>query len=107
MTVRCANCGRRCASLLRHRACPCHPRFPHWPKQSRWLGVGERRPVMDIVDAQVHVNRLVADWQTADPESVLQAAITAMDAVGIGAVLIAESRGYDAQMRPNLGTVLP
>jgi len=62
---------------------------------------------MEIVDAQVHLNQLVPDWRTADYDRVIAESITAMDAVGVGAVLIAESRGFDAQMRPALGPVLP
>src|SRR5713226_5308487 len=50
---------------------------------------------MEIVDAQVHVNRLVTDWQTTDTDNGLLAATTAMDAVGVDVVLIAESRGHD------------
>jgi L-fuconolactonase len=62
---------------------------------------------MEVVDAQVHVNRLVADWQTAEPDGVLQAAISAMDAVGVDSVLLAESWGYDAHMRPARSQLLP
>jgi L-fuconolactonase len=62
---------------------------------------------MEIVDAQVHLNQLVSDWQTADPDSVISTAITAMDAIGIDTVLIAESRGFNANMRPALGPELP
>jgi hypothetical protein len=63
--------------------------------------------VMEVVDAQVHLNQLVPDWRTADADTVLATALVTMDAVGIDAVLIAESRGADAQLRPSLGTVLP
>jgi L-fuconolactonase len=62
---------------------------------------------MEIVDAQVHLNQLVHDWQSADPERVIATAITTMDALGIDAVLIAESRGFNANMQPALGPVLP
>jgi predicted TIM-barrel fold metal-dependent hydrolase len=62
---------------------------------------------MHIVDAQVHLNQLVDDWRDADPDTVIATAITTMDALGIERVLIAESRGFDAQMRPALGHVLP
>jgi L-fuconolactonase len=62
---------------------------------------------MHIVDAQVHLNQLVPDWRTADPDHVISTAITTMDAVGIDAVLIAESRGFDSKMRPALGPELP
>jgi predicted TIM-barrel fold metal-dependent hydrolase len=62
---------------------------------------------MEIIDAQVHVNRLVANWQTVDADAVLLAATTTMDALGIDVVLIAESHGYDAQMRPLQAHVLP
>ena len=42
-----------------------------------------------------------------DPDAVLATAIVTMDAVGIDAVLIAETHGMNAQLRPALGTVLP
>ena len=56
---------------------------------------------------QVHLNQLVKDWSTADLDSVIATAISAMDAVGIETVLIAESRGFTADMRPALGPALP
>jgi predicted TIM-barrel fold metal-dependent hydrolase len=48
---------------------------------------------VEIVDAQVHVNRFPPDWRTAenDTDAVLDMAIAAMDAVGVNAVLVAES----------------
>jgi predicted TIM-barrel fold metal-dependent hydrolase len=45
---------------------------------------------LEVVDAQVHLNRLGAGWQTADPHAVIERAIVAMDAVGVDAVLIGE-----------------
>jgi predicted TIM-barrel fold metal-dependent hydrolase len=60
-----------------------------------------------IVDSQVHLNQLVEDWRTADPDSVIATAIAAMDAIGVDRVLIAESRGFDTNMRPALGPALP
>jgi predicted TIM-barrel fold metal-dependent hydrolase len=62
---------------------------------------------MEIVDAQVPLNQLVKDWSTADPDSVIATAIAAMDAIGIDVVLIAESRGFTANMQPALGPRLP
>src|SRR5260370_4690747 len=62
---------------------------------------------MDIVDAQVHLNQLVPDWRTADTDAVIATGIQTMDAVGINAALIAESRGFDSKMRPALGPELP
>ena len=63
---------------------------------------------MEIVDAQVHLNQLVPDWRTADPDAVIATALVTMDAVGIDTVLIAESRGVDPRtLRPALATVLP
>jgi predicted TIM-barrel fold metal-dependent hydrolase len=61
---------------------------------------------MEIIDAQVHVNRLPRDWQTAelDTDTVLEAAVAAMDAVGVDTVLIAEAWGQDADKH---GAVLP
>ena len=45
---------------------------------------------MEIVDAQVHLNRLGTNWETTAPREVVEQAIVAMDAVGIDAVLIGE-----------------
>src|SRR3954467_10782259 len=62
---------------------------------------------MEIIDAQVHLNNLLPDWQTVDLDSAVRAGVTVLDAVGIDRVLIAESWGLDAQMRPARATVLP
>src|SRR4030081_1779293 len=62
---------------------------------------------MEIVDAQVHLNQLVPDWRTADSDATIATGIQTMDAVGVNTVLIAESRGFDARMRPALGPELP
>jgi L-fuconolactonase len=62
---------------------------------------------MEIVDAQVHLNQLVPDWRTADADAVIATGLQVMDAVGVRAALIAESRGFDARMRPALGPELP
>jgi predicted TIM-barrel fold metal-dependent hydrolase len=62
---------------------------------------------MDIVDAQVHLNQLVPDWRTVETDAVIATGIQAMDAVGVRAALIAESRGFDSKMRPALGPELP
>ena len=61
---------------------------------------------IEIIDAQVHLNQLVANWQTASVDSVIATGIEAMDAVGIDRVLIGEARGFDSQFRP-LGKELP
>lgn len=45
---------------------------------------------MDIVDAQVHANRLGPHWETADLATTVDLAVAAMDAVGVHATLIAE-----------------
>jgi L-fuconolactonase len=63
--------------------------------------------VIEIVDAQVHLNQLVPDWRTAETDAVIATGIQAMDAVGVQAALIAESRGFDSKMRPALGPELP
>ena len=62
---------------------------------------------LEIVDAQVHLNQLVPDWRTADTDAVLATGVQVMDAVGVHAALIAESRGFDSKMRPALGPELP
>jgi L-fuconolactonase len=61
---------------------------------------------IEIIDAQVHLNQLSADWRTASIDSLIAAGIQAMDAVGIDRVLIGEAHGFDAQFRP-LGEELP
>jgi L-fuconolactonase len=62
---------------------------------------------IEIVDAQVHLNQIVPDWRTAEADAVIATSIQVMDAVGVDAALIAESRGFDARMRPALGPELP
>jgi hypothetical protein len=61
---------------------------------------------MEIIDAQVHLNQLVADWRTASIDSVIASGIQAMDAVGVQRVLIGEAHGFNARMRP-AGLELP
>ena len=63
--------------------------------------------VIEIVDAQVHLNQIMPDWRSAPIDSAIATGIQAMDAVGVHAVLIAESRGFDSKMRPALGPELP
>jgi L-fuconolactonase len=55
---------------------------------------------LEIIDAQVHLNQLVADWRTASIDSVLATGVQAMDAVGVDRVLIGEAHGFDAKFRP-------
>jgi len=50
---------------------------------------------MDIVDAQVHLNRLGSDWERTDPALILDYAVVTMDALGLSAVLIDEWAGFD------------
>src|SRR5437763_16747492 len=50
---------------------------------------------MDIVDAQVHLNRLGSDWQHAPPALIVDYAVATMDALGLSAVLIDEWAGFD------------
>jgi predicted TIM-barrel fold metal-dependent hydrolase len=61
---------------------------------------------IEIIDAQVHLNQLGPDWQTASIDSVIATGIEAMDAVGIDKVLIGEAHGFDSKFRP-LGEELP
>ena len=61
---------------------------------------------MEIVDAQVHLNNLLPDWKTVDLDAAVRAGVTVMDAVGIDRVLIAESWGFDDQMRPARAQIL-
>src|SRR5262249_49070095 len=49
---------------------------------------------MDIVDAQVHLNRLGANWEHTDNTLKVDNAIATMDALGLNAVLIDEWAGF-------------
>ena len=61
---------------------------------------------MEIIDAQVHLNQLVPDWQTLPIDTLIAAGIQAMDAVGIDKVLIGETHGFSPKMLP-VGEELP
>jgi L-fuconolactonase len=50
---------------------------------------------MDIVDAQVHLNRLGDHWQHVDQGVIVDYAVATMDALGLDAVLIDEWAGFD------------
>jgi predicted TIM-barrel fold metal-dependent hydrolase len=50
---------------------------------------------MDIVDAQVHLNRLGSDWQHTPAEVIVDYAVVTMDALGLSAILIDEWAGFD------------
>jgi predicted TIM-barrel fold metal-dependent hydrolase len=50
---------------------------------------------MDIVDAQVHLNRLGTDWQHTEQGLIVDYAVATMDALGLDAVLIDEWAGFD------------
>jgi len=54
---------------------------------------------MDIVDSQVHLNRLGSDWEHTDHALVVDYAVVTMDALGLSAILIDEWTGFDDQMR--------
>ena len=56
----------------------------------------------DVVDAQVHANRLAPRWRTESIPSSVDAAIAAMDAVGVAALMHDEYAGLDPE-----GNVLP
>ncbi len=62
---------------------------------------------MQSFDAQVHLNQIVADWETADPAAVVETAVVAMDAVGVDVVLICEFMGFDNHRRQRPGYDLP
>jgi predicted TIM-barrel fold metal-dependent hydrolase len=49
---------------------------------------------MDIVDAQVHLNRLDADWEHLEAAHKVDSAVATMDALGLTAVLIDEWAGF-------------
>jgi predicted TIM-barrel fold metal-dependent hydrolase len=57
---------------------------------------------MEVFDSQVHANQISPRWTTAPLIECVDAAVAAMDAVGIATVLIDEFSGFDPQ-----GRVLP
>jgi L-fuconolactonase len=62
---------------------------------------------MDIVDAQVHLNRLGSDWERTDDALIVDYAVVTMDALGLDAILIDEWAGFDEKRRHLPGYVLP
>jgi len=50
---------------------------------------------MDIVDAQVHLNRFGNNWEHTDHALIADYAVATMDALGLSAVLIDEWAGFD------------
>jgi predicted TIM-barrel fold metal-dependent hydrolase len=50
---------------------------------------------MDIVDAQVHLNRLGSDWEHTPHPLIVDYAVATMDALGLSAILIDEWAGWD------------
>ena len=50
---------------------------------------------MNIVDAQVHLNRLGSNWEHTDAAVAVDYAVATMDALGLSAVLIDEWAGFD------------
>jgi L-fuconolactonase len=49
---------------------------------------------VEIVDAQLHPNRMGPDWADADPQTLVAATVAAMDAVGVRAALLDEWSGW-------------
>jgi predicted TIM-barrel fold metal-dependent hydrolase len=56
---------------------------------------------MDIVDTQVHANRMGPNWRTVDLATTVDVVVAAMDAVGVGATLIAEQASADLLRDPD------
>jgi L-fuconolactonase len=50
---------------------------------------------MDIVDSQVHLNRLGSNWQHTQHDVIVDYAVATMDALGLSAILIDEWAGFD------------
>ena len=62
---------------------------------------------VDIVDAQVHLNRLGSNWEHTDLGLIVDYAVVTMDALGLNAILIDEWAGFDERRRHLPGYVLP
>src|SRR5262249_21397176 len=69
--------------------------------------MSDRMPPMDIVDAQVHLNRIGSDWERTDHALIVDYAVVTMDALGLDAILIDEWAGFDEKRRHLPGYVLP
>ncbi len=50
---------------------------------------------LEIVDAQVHPNRIGPRWRDASPDELVDATVAAMAAVGVEAALLGEYAGWD------------
>ena len=62
---------------------------------------------LDIVDAQVHLNRIGPAWRVAELTTTLELGIAAMDAAGVDALLIDERWGTDLLVDDRHFDVLP
>jgi predicted TIM-barrel fold metal-dependent hydrolase len=63
--------------------------------------------MLEIVDGQVHANQIAHNWKAADVGSAVESAISAMDAVGVHAVLVDEYSGVEAGRHIKPGFVGP
>ena len=62
---------------------------------------------MEIIDAQLHPNRMGPDWTDAGPEALVAATVAAMDAVGVDAALLDEWSGWTEDGRSLPGHDMP
>jgi len=62
---------------------------------------------MEILDAQVHLNQLGADWESMGVDAAIARSIVAMDAAGIDAALVDEFVRFDEQWNHHPGFVGP
>jgi predicted TIM-barrel fold metal-dependent hydrolase len=62
---------------------------------------------MEIIDAQLHPNRMGPDWADAEPETLVTATVAAMDAIGVRAALLDEWSGWTSDGRSLPGHDLP
>jgi predicted TIM-barrel fold metal-dependent hydrolase len=54
---------------------------------------------LGIVDAQVHANQIAPGWHNSDTRAAVEAAVAAMDAVGVRTLIHDEVTGVDADLR--------
>jgi predicted TIM-barrel fold metal-dependent hydrolase len=52
---------------------------------------------LEVIDAQVHANRILPNWSEASPGAAVEAAVAAMNAVGVDALLHDEYAGVDSE----------
>src|SRR5262245_53682318 len=60
--------------------------------------------LMEILDAQVHLNHIHPEWKTANIDDIFAAALAAMNAVGVDGLVVSEYWGFDERWREEVAS---